>query len=73
MVVAICLLTDYDKINILYRGHSMDASYQISVHLTKRFQRKRFKCENLTDRHQVMAKGNMAFRPSELKKVICTL
>jgi hypothetical protein len=27
----------------LYRGHSIDASYQILVHLAKWFQRKRFK------------------------------
>jgi hypothetical protein len=27
----------------LYRGPSIDASYQISVHLAKRFQRRRFK------------------------------
>jgi hypothetical protein len=26
----------------LYRGHSIDASYQVSVHLAKRFQRRRF-------------------------------
>jgi hypothetical protein len=26
----------------LYRGPSIDASYQVSVHLTKRFQRRRF-------------------------------
>jgi hypothetical protein len=26
----------------LYREHDMDASYQISVHLAKRFQRRRF-------------------------------
>ena len=25
-----------------YRGHSIDASYQVSVHLEKRFQRTRF-------------------------------
>jgi hypothetical protein len=30
------------KIGNLYRGHSIDASYQVSVHLTKPFQR-RFK------------------------------
>jgi hypothetical protein len=29
--------------SILYRGHSIDASYQVSVHLAKRFQRRRFK------------------------------
>jgi len=26
----------------VYRGHAIDASYQVSVHLAKRFQRKRF-------------------------------
>jgi hypothetical protein len=26
----------------LHRGHSIDASYQVSVHLAKQFQRKRF-------------------------------
>jgi hypothetical protein len=26
----------------LYRGPSIDASYQVSVHLAKRFQRRRF-------------------------------
>jgi hypothetical protein len=25
----------------LYRGHDIDASYQVSVHLAKRFQRRR--------------------------------
>jgi hypothetical protein len=28
-----CLLTDRDKMTNLYRGPSIDASYQISVHL----------------------------------------
>jgi hypothetical protein len=28
--------------NNIYRGHSIDASYQVSVHLTKRVQRRRF-------------------------------
>jgi hypothetical protein len=28
--------------NIVYRGPSIDASYQVSVHLAKRFQRRRF-------------------------------
>jgi hypothetical protein len=27
----------------LHRGPSIDASYQVSVHLAKRFQRRRFK------------------------------
>jgi hypothetical protein len=36
------LLTDQDKMNNLYRGPSIDASYQISVHLGNWFQRRRF-------------------------------
>jgi len=37
-----CLLTDRDEMSSLYRGPSIDASYQVSVHLAKRFQRRRF-------------------------------
>jgi hypothetical protein len=37
-----CLLTDRDEMSNLYRGISIDASYQVSVHLAKRFQRRRF-------------------------------
>ena len=44
-----CLLTDRDKMSILYRGSSIDASYQVSVHLAEGFQRRRLKCEKLTD------------------------
>jgi hypothetical protein len=33
---------DRDKINILHRGQSIDASYHVAVHLAKRFQMKRF-------------------------------
>ena len=34
-----CLLTDSGEISNLYRGPSIYASYQVSVHLAKRFQR----------------------------------
>jgi hypothetical protein len=37
-----CLLTDRDEMSILYRGPAIDASYQVSVHLAKWFQRRRF-------------------------------
>jgi hypothetical protein len=37
-----CLLTDRDGMNNLYRGPSIDASYQVSNHLAKRFQMRRF-------------------------------
>ena len=37
-----CLLMDRDKMSNLYREPSIDASYQVSVHLAKRFQRRFF-------------------------------
>jgi hypothetical protein len=37
-----CLLTDLDEMSNLYRGPSIDASYQVSNNLAKRFQRRRF-------------------------------
>jgi hypothetical protein len=36
------LLTDQDEMRKIYRELPIDASYQVSVHLTKRFQRRRF-------------------------------
>jgi hypothetical protein len=44
-----CLLMDWNKMSNLYKGLSIDASYQVSVHLAKGFQRRRLKCEKLTD------------------------
>jgi hypothetical protein len=37
------MLTDRDEISNLYRGPSIDASYQDSVQLSKKFQGRRFK------------------------------
>jgi hypothetical protein len=37
-----CLLMDWDRMSNLYRGPSIDASYQVSVHLAMLFQRRRF-------------------------------
>jgi hypothetical protein len=33
----------------LYRGPAIDASYQVLLHLAEGFQRRRLKCEKLTD------------------------
>ena len=44
-----CLLMDRDEMSNLYRGPSIDASYQVSVHLAEGFQRRKLKCEKLTD------------------------
>ena len=45
-----CLLTDRDEMSNLYRGPSIDASYQVSIHLAKGFQRRRLKCEKVNRR-----------------------
>jgi hypothetical protein len=60
---------DQDKISNLYSGPSIDASYQVSVHLAEGLQRRRLKCEKLTDDRQhttddgrqVMAKAHIVF------------
>ena len=57
-----CLLTDRDKMSKLQRGPSIDVSYQVSVHLAEGFQRRRLKCEKLTDNgRQVIAKAHVVF------------
>jgi hypothetical protein len=41
-----------------YRGPSIDASYQVSVHLVQGFQRRKLKCEKLTnDRRRTPSDG----------------
>ena len=37
-----CLITNWDEMSTLYRRLAIDDSYQVSVHLAKRFQRRRF-------------------------------
>ena len=37
-----CLLMDRNEMSSLYRGPSIDDHYQVSVHLAKRFQRRRY-------------------------------
>jgi hypothetical protein len=52
-----CLLTDRDEMSNLYRRHAIDASYQVSIHLAKRFQRRRF------FRNQPIRNKNTLWRP----------
>jgi hypothetical protein len=40
--VAAMFVTDRDEMSNLYRGHNIDASYKVSVHLAKWFQRRSF-------------------------------
>ena len=48
-VAAMFLLMDLDEMSNLYRGPSIDASYQISDQLALQFHQRRLKCEKLTD------------------------
>jgi hypothetical protein len=41
-----CLLTDQDEMSNIHRGHSIDASYQVLVHLAKQFQKRFFNSAN---------------------------
>jgi hypothetical protein len=52
-----CLLTDWIYMSIIYRGLSKDASYQVSIHLAKRFQRRRY------FRNQPIRNNNCLWRP----------
>jgi hypothetical protein len=53
---------DRDKMSTIYKGPSIDASYQVLLHLAEGFQRRRLKCEKLTDDGpQMMAKAHIAF------------
>jgi hypothetical protein len=53
-----CLLMDRDEMSIIYRGPSIDAPYQVSVHLAEGFQKRRLKCEKLTgDRRRTPSDG----------------
>ena len=66
-----CLLIDWNKMSNLYKGPSIDASYQVSVHLGEGFQRIRLKCEKLTDNRRRMpsdGRSSHCLWQSELKR-----
>ena len=63
-----CLLTDRDEMSNLYRGPSIDASYQVSIHLAKGFQRRRLKCEKVNRRWMPSdGKSSHCFSQGEIK------
>jgi hypothetical protein len=62
------LLTEWNEMSNLNREPSIDVSYQVSVHLAKRFQRRKLKYEKLMDNWcQVMAKAHIDCQ-GELKR-----
>jgi hypothetical protein len=44
---------DRDEMSYLYREPNIDASYQVSVHLAKRFQRRRFKKKSANQKQEL--------------------
>ena len=65
------LSMDQDKMCNLYRGPSIDASNQVSVHLAEGFQRGRLKYEKLTDDRRPTpsdGKSSLCLWQDELKK-----
>jgi hypothetical protein len=54
---------DRDKMSIIYRESSIDASYQVSVHLLKRFQRRRILEINQSE--EIIVCGGHATRNSK--------
>ena len=55
-------MLDWDETSNFDRRLFIDASFQVPVHLAKRCQRRRLKCEKLTDDGcQLMAKAQIAF------------
>ena len=66
-----CLLTNRDEMSIIYRRPSIDASYQVSVHLAKRFQKRRFREEDFqksTNQKQEVPVASMFVNISELNE-----
>ena len=66
-----CLLMDRDEMSNLYRGPSIDASYPVSAHLAEGFQRRKLKCEKLTDDRRRMpsdGKSSRCLWQGELKR-----
>jgi hypothetical protein len=64
-----CLLTDWNKFSKLYRGSSKDASYQVSVHLAKQLQRRRFK--KIGQSETRMACGSLVCKRIRTKWAFC--
>ena len=67
-----CLLMDWDEMSNLYRGPSIYTSYQVSVHLAQGLQRRRLKCEMLTDNRRLMPSDGKSLHclwQGELKKI----
>jgi hypothetical protein len=57
-----CLVTERDGMNNLNRGPSIDASYQVSDHLAKRFQGRKFLEIDQSERRIIKIVHSVSFR-----------
>ena len=63
-----------DEMSNVYREPSIDTSYQVSVHLAKGLQRRKIKCEKLTNEgRQVLANKKMLFKNSNSTRIVFTI
>ena len=65
-----CVFMDRHEMSNIYRGPSIDASYQVAVHFAEGFQRRRLKYEKLTDdgrRTPIDGKSSHCLWQGELK------
>jgi hypothetical protein len=63
-----CVLTDRDEMNNIYREPCIDASYQVLIHLAKRFQKRRLH-QKLNHKCSQLVKNNASiFRHLGIKK-----
>jgi hypothetical protein len=53
------LLTDREEMSNLYRGPAIDDTYQVSVHLAKRFQKRRFFLEINQSETRIVCGGHV--------------
>ena len=67
-----CLLMDQDKMSNLHRGPSINASYHVSVHLAKRFQRRRFFQKSTNQKQKLSVEAMFVYgSPSDDKSSHC--
>jgi hypothetical protein len=63
---------DREEMSNLYRGPSIDASYQVAVHLAKRFQRRRFFKISQSETIIAVLYEDCPFRPDRLTNMATT-
>ena len=60
------LLIDRDEMSKLHRGPSIDASYKVSVHLAKRFQRRYFRNQPIRKKKNCLWQPCLLMDPEEM-------